>query len=483
MKASQSDILLDQAAQTLKAKTGLRFHSAGDLRRGLQSAAREMQFDDWAALARWLSGATLARSDIETLARHLTTGETYFFRDSKVFEFFERTILPEIASNRRQRRIRVWSAGCATGEEAYSIAISIQKAILDWKRWKITLMATDIHTRLIERARAGVYRQWSFRNCPDHIKHLYFTRRGDGFEIHPSIRQMVSFDYLNLAEDTYPSLATGTNAMDVIFCRNVLMYFDEEATRRAIDSFHRCLVDGGWLVTGATDAPSNFYSRFHRVTLQGATVYRKTESAPAEHAPRASLPRIEIEFIPPPQRPVERRERKEIPVAENPVDAARRFYDEGRYAEAIRELEGTLSRRIPGSETIALAARCLANEGRLEEAREWCEKALSVDKLNSSLHYLLAAVAEEEGKAEEAMRALSRALYIDADFVMAHFKLGSLHLRAGRREESRRHFQNATKLLSSLGDDELLPESEGITVARLRAIIETITENFGGAIC
>ncbi|MEW6209395.1 MAG: CheR family methyltransferase [Acidobacteriota bacterium] len=479
MAVSQSDILLEQVAETLKAKTGLRFHSQDDLRRGLQSAAREMNFDDWTALALWLLSSSLDRCDIETLARHLTIGETYFFRDPKAFEFLEQTILPEIARNRSSRRIRVWSAGCSTGEEAYSIAISIQKAIPDWKQWNITLMATDIHTRLIERARGGVYRQWSFRNCPDHIKQLYFMRRGDDFEIHPSIREMVSFDYLNLAEDIYPSLATATNAMDVIFCRNVLMYFDEETARRAIDSFHRCLVDGGWLVAGATDAPSSLYSRFHRVSFQGAILYKKTESAPIASLPIAILPKIEIGPSPPLRPvPIERRERIEIPVAENPLQLARRFYDEGRYREAIREIEKTLSRRIPGSETMAMAARCLANEGRLEEAREWCEKALDRDKLNTSLHYLLAVIAEEQGKAEDAIRALSRALYIDKDFVMAHFKLGGLKLRAGRREESRKHFQNAILLLASRRDDETLPESEGITVARLKATIESIMEEW-----
>ncbi len=477
MAINHSEALLAQVAETLKSKTGLRFQSdrRGDLQRGIQSAAREMGFDDWQSLACWLLDSPLARKDIETLARHLTVGETYFRRDQKVFEFLEQTILPEIALTRRphDRRLRIWSAGCSTGEEPYSIAISVQRAIPDWKEWNITLLATEIHLRLVEKARTGVYRQWSFRNCPDWLKQLYFTRKDNDFEIAPPIRKMVSFDYLNLAEDVYPSLSTGTNAMDVIFCRNVLMYFDAEAARRAIDSFHRSLVDGGWLVAGVTDAPSSFYSRFEPISFQGATLYRKS----SRKTP-VSLPKKEIAFPAPPVvgQKSESREKKEFPVVEDPIRIARGFYDEGRYEEAITELEKSLSRGLPKSEAMALMARSFANQGRLEEAREWCQRALLRDKLDARLHYLLAVIVEEEGKPQDAVIALNRALYIDSNFVMAHFKLAGIKLRLGKSKESRKHFQHAMSLLAARRDDEILPESEGITVERLRSIIRAIVE-------
>ncbi|HEY7544774.1 MAG TPA: CheR family methyltransferase, partial [Blastocatellia bacterium] len=301
MTVNRADALLAQAAETLRQKTGLRFTAdrRSDLLRGITSAAREMGFGDWSSLALWLIDATLSRKDIETLASHLTVGETYFRRDQKVFDFLEQIILPEIALGRGpQRRLRIWSAGCSTGEEPYSVAISVQRAIPDWKSWDITILATEIHLRLIEKARRGIYRQWSFRNCPDWLKQLYFTRKENDFEITSHIREMVSFDYLNLAEDAYPSLSTGTNAMDVIFCRNVLMYFDEEAARRAIDSFHRSLVEGGWLVTGATDAPSSFFSRFEPINFQGATLYRKSELRAGSRP--LNFSKKEIEFLPKP---------------------------------------------------------------------------------------------------------------------------------------------------------------------------------------
>ncbi len=485
MTVNHPDALLAQVAETLKSKTGLRFHTdrRGDLRRAIASAAREMGFCDWQSLALWLLDAPLLRRDIETLARHLTVGETYFRRDQKIFDFFEQTILPEIASMRRpQRRLRIWSAGCSTGEEPYSIAISVQRAVPDWKEWNLTLLATDIHLRLVERAREGIYRQWSFRNCPDWLKQLYFTRKDSDFEIAPAIREMVSFDYLNLAEDIYPSLFTGTNAMDVIFCRNVLMYFDAEAAQKAIDSFHRSLVDGGWLVAGATDAPSSFYSRFEPVRFQGATLYRKSDRKTKPKPADFSKKEIRIPAPPVVRQKNETREKKKIPVVENPLEVARRFYDEGRYDEAIDALEESLSCGLPLSEAMTLAARARANQGRLREAREWCEKALVRDKLDPSIHYLLAVITEEEGNPKSAIAALNRALYIDPDFVMAHFKLAGLKARTGRSSESRKHFQCVMSLLTAREGDEILPESEGITVGRLKAIIQTIADESGGAI-
>ena len=165
----------------------------------------------------WLMSAPLSREQLDTLALALTIGETYFLRDPRSYQILEEELFPELVANRRKadRSLRIWSAGCSSGEEAYSIAILLSRFIPDLANWNISILATDINPRALERGRAGVYGKWSFRNAPTWLME-YFTRCRDGrFEIIPRIRAMVHFDHLNLADDS-PACA-GPDAVDIIF--------------------------------------------------------------------------------------------------------------------------------------------------------------------------------------------------------------------------------------------------------------------------
>lgn len=219
-----------------------------DLKRRLLSAAREFHFDSIEPFVSWLLSTKLTQRQIETLASHLTVGETYFFRETASLEALEKYILPELIESRRSTRsLRVWSAGCATGEEPYTIAIMLSRLIPDISKWQVTLLATDINARSLERASQGIYREWSFRGDFQWLKDQYFTRTLDGrYRISEKIRKMVTFNYLNLATDTYPSLYNNTNAMDIIFCRNVLMYLEPSLAKRVVGRFYRALIDEGW---------------------------------------------------------------------------------------------------------------------------------------------------------------------------------------------------------------------------------------------
>ena len=155
-----------------------------------------------------LSG-TLTRPQLHALASHLTVGETYFFRERKTFDALSNVILPELISRRRGReqRLRLWSAACCTGEEAYSLAILLQQLLPDWKDWNVTILATDINERFLQKAAAGIYGEWSFRDCGPLFKERHFTRAPDGrYQVAAHVRDWVKFAQLNLAEDSFPSL-------------------------------------------------------------------------------------------------------------------------------------------------------------------------------------------------------------------------------------------------------------------------------------
>ncbi len=436
--------LLAVVSRSVEAQLGLHYPPErwSDLERGLRGAAGELGFDGVEKYARALVLSRLDRAQIDALAAHLTIGETYFFREPAAFEALVSRLLPAIAAEWRggAKRLRVWSAGCCTGEEPYSIAIALRRAIPDLADWQITILATDINPRFLRKAVAGVYGPWSFRGVSDELRSAWFRPAPEGkFEVLPAIRSMVTFACLNLVEDVYPSLTNNTNAMDVIFCRNVLMYFSREQMGRVVANFRRSLVEGGWLAVSSTEASRELLGEFSPVEISGISLYRK--GAPTLRPPIVAPPPVPVPARLPEPSPLPREERRPLPIA-TPSHAAE--------------------------------ARRLANEGQLSEALAACDRALAGDKLVAAHHYLRGVILQEQNVSDEAAAALKRALYLDPDFTVAHFALGHLLLRQGRNRDAARCFANAHSLLRTCPPDSVLPEADGITAGRLLATLTSM---------
>lgn len=444
-----------------------------DLERGISSASEKLGFKDAESCIKWLVASSLTKKQIEILASYLTTGETYFFREKTSFEALEEYILPHLICSRRGRDqyLRIWSAGCSSGEEPYSIAILLSKMISDLKDWNITILATDINPLFLQKASNGVYSEWSFRDTPTWIR-KYFKKTKNGFEILPDIKKMVAFSYYNLAEDTYPSLLNNTNAMDIIFCRNVMMYFSPEHTKRVVQNLYSCLVEGGWLIVSPVETSHTLYSQFEKVNFHDRIFYKKNGGIQVALLPPSNFAPQTLAVVSPEKIGFkeEEQEIEKLPTYEE----ALALYGQGKYAEAAEGIVKLVSCDHDNSKAILLLARAYANLGKLTEAREWCEKAITEDRLNPSSHYLYATILEERGQIEEAVKSLKRAIYIDQNFVLAHFGLGNLCKKQGKFKESDKYFENAIMLLRRFGQDELLLESEGITAGRLSEIITTM---------
>lgn len=458
MSDNISDELLLQLNGFITSSIGLHFPESRltDLKRGIVSAAEEFGYKDIETFIIWLMSSRLAKKDIEILSSHLTVGETYFFRDKKSFKALEENILPELISSRQdgERHLRIWSAGCSTGEEPYSIAILLKKLIMDIKDWNITILGTDINPNFIRRASEGVYTEWSFRNAPSWVKEGYFKKTKDGnYRIIPPVKKMVVFEYLNLAEDVYPSLVNNTNGIDIIFCHNVLMYFSHELSKRVVHGFYNSLVDKGWLSVGPTDFVKPLSTQFTTVNFNSATVYRK--DIKKTHVIKEFQPKKITSFAMPPHdagEPIKLIERVEIEKVE----------------EQKREKQKADLKRD------AMLIRDYANQGRLSDAVKWCESAISSDKLNPHYHYLLATIFIEQGRVEDAVKSLKRTIYLDNNYILAYFILGNLMFRSGELKTSRKYFSNVIELLSNYKDEDVIPESEGITAGRLAEIITSI---------
>lgn len=516
MNQGISESLLSQLSEIIAIHVGLHYPRERwyDLERGISCAAKEFGFEDIESCIQWLASSPLKKNQIEILACNLTVGETYFFRDTRIFEILEEQIIPEVISRYRtpERCLRIWSAGCATGEEPYSLAIMLKKTIPDLQDWNITILATDINPRFLQKASRGVYTDWSFRDTPRWVKERFFEKTKEGyFKISPDIKKMVTFSYLNLVEDSYPSLLNNTNAINIIFCRNAMMYFTDNKMSGVVQKLYRSLVDGGWLVVSPCEISKVLSSRFVMVSFPDATLYRKdSESSQMIESilPKEMLLRKEydetgtlFQISPRPQEKVSDENfqpqltldsesrggfqtrpyfgRQEISNRKGPYEEAIDLYQQGLYQETVEKLTVLLlhTKKVENNattsqkEAIVLLIRAYANYGKLNEALEWCEKAIVMDKINPSFYYLRSTILQEQGHIEESIKSLKRALYLDSNFTMAHFALGILSRKKGKLKESGKHLENALSTLNTLKEGDILPESEGITAMRLKEII------------
>jgi len=213
------------------------------------------------------------RAELEEIVDRVTTNETYFFREQYQLEALRQEILPELFQRRpRGKRLSIWSAGCASGEEAYTIAMLVTELGV-FSDWDVRVFGSDISRKVLQIARKGVYGRASFRATDSRIQRRFFRETTDGkHQVRDEVRQLVSFGQINLIDEPMTMLV---GEVDVILCRNVLIYFDHAARRRVIDTLYRKLVKGGHLLLGHSESLMNLTTAFELVHLKNDMVYRK----------------------------------------------------------------------------------------------------------------------------------------------------------------------------------------------------------------
>jgi len=507
--------LLSELSQRIEAWMGLFFPPERwtDLVRKLNAAASAFGCEDAETCARLLTDAPLSKKQIELLATYLTVGETYFFREPRSFEVLEQEILPGLIYERRasERRLCFWSAACCTGEEPYSIAMLLHRLLPDLSAWQVSILATDLSSRFLRKATEGVYGQWSFRSVPATIRTQHFQKTPSGhYAISAALKKMVSFAQFNLVEDVYPSPTNHTEGIDVVFCRNVLIYFTPQRIKRILTQLYQSLNDGGWLVVSPVETAFAMDSPFTVVQFPGATLFQKDPERKTTYSFLASpssflspefsvsapslgdlaeLPLSAGESPSPTESLVLSQESEPqdnqatLPSSDENwrrlYEEAQAFYERGQYAEVVETLqalpleEGTLSffSNPSREQVMTLLARAHANQGQLAEAQTWCARALAINKFDPGLYYLHATILLECKQENEARSSLTQALYLDRRFVLAHFTLGNLARQRREFTEAEKHFKKALALLQRYRPEEILPESEGMTAGRLAQII------------
>ncbi len=226
-------------------------------------------FDEYYKHLRFAAGGA---AELEQALEALTTKETYFFRQEYQLRAFRDELLPKLAeTNAGQRRLNLWSAGCSSGEEVYTLAILVLESGL-FPGWEVNVIGSDLCRSNVVTARRAVYRRSSFRVTDEAVRKRYFEEKSDGWHLVDEVRRLCHFGQLNLLDAEW---ARTVGRVDVVFCRNVLIYFDERSKRRVIDTLYERLVPGGYLLLGHSESLLHLSTAFELVHLKEDLVYRK----------------------------------------------------------------------------------------------------------------------------------------------------------------------------------------------------------------
>ncbi len=244
------------------------------LQRRLSRRLEQRQLKNFEEYYHFLRYDRKREEELSVLVDNLTTNETYFFRETPQLRAFSDEILPELRQSLAARKtLRIWSAGCSTGEEAYTIAILLLESGDWWRDWQVEILGSDINQRVLHTARKGVYKKGAHRaSSPEMIAKYFIEEEKGNYRIVDKVRELVSFSYLNLLDPYKTSLISN---MDIIFCRNVIIYFDREAKKKVIGSFYDKLREGGYLLLGHSESLINISNAFVLRTLKNDMVYQK----------------------------------------------------------------------------------------------------------------------------------------------------------------------------------------------------------------
>ena len=420
-----------------------RMHSVGRAR-----------FESCSAYIAHLNASPKASAEWRALAEQLTVNETFFFRNSDNFLALAENVLPErIRAKAQTKQLRILSAGCSSGEEPYSLAIMLREALPDLNDWDVKIVGIDINPTILLKAAQARYSEWSLRATSDDVRHRYFRANGADFVLAPEIQKMVSFEERNLVDED--PLFWKSLACDVVFCRNVLMYFTPEIARSVVGRISQALVPRGYLFLGHAETLRGITPDFHLCHTHDTFYYQQRDHFEAELTQLDTLSNAPL-LLPVQVEPEVKHSND--PVSQHAVTAPPSAWDLSLVLEAVRQERFADALELIGSlpadshedpDALLLRAVLLTNHGRVNESEEVCRRLLALDELNAGAHYLMALCREHEGDTHRAIEHGLTSIYLDPSFAMPHLHLGILAKRAGDTVGAQRELGKARVLLAS----------------------------------
>ncbi|MCM0081695.1 tetratricopeptide repeat protein [Geomonas sp. Red32] len=476
-EAALTDLQYQELAGQLLVTAGLHFEvrNRSALERGVRRRMSSLRMHSCSEYLDYLKRHAQDRQEMQKLLQFLTVGETYFFRYPAHFQALTTALL----RRRLGEPVRIWSAGCSTGEEPYSIAIALMEALPDWRTRDIRIIATDINHVSLAKARRAVYTAWSLRATDEAIRGRYFTKEGDHFALKEEVKARVEFFHLNLNTPCQGKFCSELKDLDAVFCRNVLIYFSPEAAPGIVASISQTLRPKGLLFLGHAESLLQQQAGLASRLLDGSFYYvkgapPKAAELPVPPPPPEPLaePAATPPAAPPPEPPAL------CPVVEEPrrepMEEARLLYDGERYGEALAALKTILEGTPACAPALVLKGFILAGRGELDAALELCIRAIAVDDLFPDAYFLRGVVLDGFGLLAEAANEYRKALLLNHDFIMPRYHLGQLHLKLGKVPEAAREIRNSITILTRSRGDETVPYSGGLSRARCLEQLQSV---------
>ncbi|MDD5773198.1 MAG: tetratricopeptide repeat protein [bacterium] len=417
------------------------------LRMSLLSRVTKKNISSYAEYYDFLKFNVLREDEFRELLNLITINETSFFRNPDQFTALREVVLPEIINRKcaKDKTIRIWAAGCSSGEEPYSIAMTVWSSLLDRKSWKVHILGTDVSNRVLEAAKKGVYSKRTLRGVDDSFLRNFFEKRDDErdkdcYAVKDSIKEMVQFKYFNLVETPYP--LNEMENWDIIFCRNVTIYFKPESTKRVIHNFYQSLAGKGYLFIGHSETLSNISDEFELVGARGAFFYCKTgrEKIKSElnYVKNNVLRKIDNRIF-----------QKDLFSWEN-LDGREKNVPSSPGVVPINRAKDDLSKKI---EILLKNAERSINKENIEDAVKFCLEAENLDPLAWNAYFLLGLIYNNAGKLEDAIIQFKKVIYINPKYFLVHYYLGNIYQKTGDYQNAVMSFNNALEYLNKEGCD------------------------------
>jgi chemotaxis protein methyltransferase CheR len=458
-------------------------------------------------------------AELQALAPELTVPETYFFRHIDQFYAFADVALPQAQTARGSiRELKILSAGCASGEEPYSLAMLMRERGAEFGS-DVEIHALDVNPLMLAKAARGVYSAWALRETPPETQRRWFKNVGKGFELEQSIRAAVTFQEVNLAQDNAALWGPGT--YDIIFCRNVSMYFAPEAAQALVARLTRALAPGGHLFLGHAETLRGLSDEYHLCHTHGTFYYQRKSAQNSERgrkyeakrdlvSPQGSSAQPAAAPAPAMAEPwtktwletVQHASDRIQALTERPTAAsalrgglvagssadvgaqlqlALELLKQERFADALELLGRLPAASEQDPDVLLLRAALLTHSGNLSAAEQASARLLEEDELNTGAHYLIALCRESAGDRQGAVEHDQTAIYLDAAFAMPRLHLGLMARRAGDWETARRELSHALTLLKREDASRVLLFGGGFGREALIALCRAELDSAGGA--
>ena len=382
------------------------------------------------------AASTIVEAELRNLLNLVTVTETCFFRDPAQFRLLREYIIPTLIAERSagsdgSKTIRIWSAGCSSGEEAYSIAITLDEmgVFVACPDWTIEIIGTDLNTKTLEKARRGVYTARAVRNIEGRLLDEHFVRDGKTFALSDKIKKRVKFEFGNLTQTPMPC----SGPQDVVLCKNVAIYFRADVTRKLIKGLHDTLSPNGYLLLGHAETLWQMSEGFTLIEHNRAFCYRKSSHTPVVPTSRSAAPTPTVRLKP---------DTTYAPEQYDLCLAAFRTGDWDAAEAAITALVNSSPAFVPG---LLLLGGLYVHRGRFEDAMGQAEKVLKLDALEPRAHLLLGMIAARRQCDDEALQSLRRALYLDDSLALGHFWLGNLYRERGDVARACHEYENVIR--------------------------------------